>query len=348
MKHFTAILIAVSLIITMLSVSLVGAHTISDKSAANEAVGTSRPAEEVGASNPAEEVGASRPADAAGATNPAEEAGATNPAEEVGASVPPQYNYDPINSINVRDAGKNYHLCGGGSAEMTKVTDRLYKYTFKDLVPNGNYSFHFCVNNNLDDRFARGADLTDYGFDVPVRIFRYPSGYNPPSNEINLKEPNLTIPLDGYTYDVTVTLDLTNYDFDDPGNVYGYVEYTLTAQRNYVIKSEIDWNTFCSRLGDNDTYNRFSGETVYLDNDITVSQQAGYSQHDFCGTFDGQGHTLTFNYNGNGSDDFVAPFHYVSNTKPEGSTEDDPDSPVTIKNLNVVSTIRGSGNTLPD
>ena len=185
-------------------------------------------------------------------------------------------------------------------------------------------------------------------FDVPVRIFRYPSGYNPPSNEINLKEPNLTIPPDGYTYDVTVTLDLTNYDFDDPGNVYGYVEYTLTAQRKYVIKSESDWNTFCSRLGDNDTYNRFSGETVYLDNDITVSQQAGYSQHDFCGTFDGQGHTLTFNYNGNGSDDFVAPFHYVSNTKPEGSTEDDPDSPVTIKNLNVVSTIRGSGNTLPD
>lgn len=53
MKHFTAILIAVSLIITMLSVSLVGAHTISDKSAANEAVGASRPAEEVGASNPA-------------------------------------------------------------------------------------------------------------------------------------------------------------------------------------------------------------------------------------------------------------------------------------------------------
>ena len=134
MKHFTAILIAVSLIITMLSVSLVGAHTISDKSAANEAVGASNPAEEVGASNPAEEVGASRPADAAGATNPAEEAGATNPAEEVGASVPPQYNYDPINSINVRDAGKNYHLCGGGSAEMTKVTDRLYKYTIISMT----------------------------------------------------------------------------------------------------------------------------------------------------------------------------------------------------------------------
>ena len=111
----------------MLSVSLVGAHTISDKSAANEAVGTSRPAEEVGASNPAEEVGASRPADAAGATNPA---------EEVGASVPPQFNYDPINSINVRDAGKNYHLCGGGSAEMTKVTDRLYKYTFNNVGAN--------------------------------------------------------------------------------------------------------------------------------------------------------------------------------------------------------------------
>ena len=73
------------------------------------------------------------------------------------------------------------------------------------------------------------------------------------------------------------------------------------------------------------------------------ANRRAYSKHDFCGIFDGQGHTLTFNYNGSGSDEFVAPFRYVSVTKPADSSEDDPDVPVTIKNLNVKSTIRGSG-----
>ncbi len=226
---------------------------------------------------------------------------------------------------------------------MKRVDDKHYQYTFTDLAPGKQFLFNFCVNDDYVDRFGRGADQTDYGFDVPTRIFRYPHGYNPPSNPLNLTEPNITVPPDGYTYDVTVSLDLTNYDEDDPGNVYGYAEYTLTLERKYKIKSEDDWNTFCNRLGDNDTYNRFSGETVSLENDITVSKQAGYSQHDFCGIFDGQGHTLTFNYNGSGSDDYVAPFHYISNTKPLGSSEDDPDAPVTIKNLKVKSTIKNSG-----
>ena len=158
-------------------------------------------------------------------------------------------------------------------------------------------------------------------------------------------EPNIAVlPPDGYSYDATVSLDLSNYDEEHPGVVEGnYAVYRITLERKYRIKDADDWNTFCSRLSDNDTYNRFSGETVYLENDITVSSSAGYSQHDFCGIFDGQGHTLTFNYNGSGSDKYVAPFSFVSVAKPAGSSEDDPDVPVTIKNLNVKSTIRNSG-----
>ena len=231
---------------------------------------------------------------------------------------------------------------------MKRVDDKHYQYTFTDLAPGKQFLFNFCVNDDYVDRFGRGADQIDYGFDVPTRIFRYPHGYNPPSNPLNLTEPNITVPPDGYTYDVTVSLDLTNYDEDDPGNVYGYAEYTLTLERKYKIKSEDDWNTFCNRLGDNDTYNRFSGETVSLENDITVIQQAGYSQHDFCGIFDGQGHTLTFNYNGSGSDDYVAPFHYISNTKPLGSSEDDPDAPVTIKTSRSRALSKTAAHTLQD
>ncbi|MER2081472.1 MAG: hypothetical protein ABS876_08130, partial [Ruminococcus sp.] len=168
-----------------------------------------------------------------------------------------------------------------------------------------------------------------------------PPGHNPQSNEVNLTENNITIPPDGFSYDATLVLDLSEYNEDNPGDVYAYAVYTITLERKYRIKSEADWNTFCDRLGDNGSYNRFSGDTLYLEDDITVSRPAGYNQHDFCGAFDGQGHTLTFNYSG--SVEYAAPFSFVSVAVPLGSEEGTPNSPVTIKNLNVKSTIRSSG-----
>ena len=193
----------------------------------------------------------------------------------------------------------------------------------------------------MGDRFGRGQDVTDYGFDYPTRVFRYPPGYNPQSNEVNLTENNITIPPDGFSYDATLVLDLSEYNEDNPGDVYAYAVYTITLERKYRIKSEADWNTFCDRLAENESYNRFSGDTLYLENDITVSRPAGSANCDFCGIFDGQGHTLTFNYSG--SSEFAAPFSFVSVTVPLGSKEGTPDAPVTIKNLNVKSTIRSSG-----
>ena len=107
----------------------------------------------------------------------------------------------------------------------------------------------------------------------------------------------------------------------------------------YTIGSAAGWSVFCGALYHNDTYNRFSGKTVYLANDITVTRMAGSEYHDFCGTFDGGGHTLTFNYGTSdsyASEEYTAPFRYVSNTKPVGSNTD---SPVTIRNLHVAGDI---------
>ena len=108
----------------------------------------------------------------------------------------------------------------------------------------------------------------------------------------------------------------------------------------YTIKTAGGWNVFCDALQDNDTWNRFSGKTVKLDANIEVSRMAGSSGHDFCGTFDGDGNTLTFNYGSSGtpaSDEYIAPFCYVSTTKanPSDATE----SPAAIKNLHVTGDI---------
>ena len=111
-------------------------------------------------------------------------------------------------------------------------------------------------------------------------------------------------------------------------------DFAVSSDGNtYTIKSAAGWGVFCDALQDNDTYNRFSGKTVKLGADITVSRMAGSDHHDFCGTFDGDGHTLTFNYGTSGSyasDEYAAPFHYVSNVGSE---------PATIKNLHVTGHI---------
>ena len=87
---------------------------------------------------------------------------------------------------------------------------------------------------------------------------------------------------------------------------------TTTLSKPYTISNANGWNAFCLALQDNDTWNRFTDKTVVLGADITVTRMAGSSDHEFCGTFVGDHHTLTVQY---GTADapieqqqFVAPF----------------------------------------
>ena len=79
----------------------------------------------------------------------------------------------------------------------------------------------------------------------------------------------------------------------------------------YTINTAEGWDQFCDALQDTATYHRFSGKTVKLGANISVTRMAGSSHHDFMGTFDGQGHTLTVNYNT--SEQYAAPFRNVEN-----------------------------------
>ena len=101
-----------------------------------------------------------------------------------------------------------------------------------------------------------------------------------------------------------------------------------TAADTYTISDAAGWDAFCLALQDNDTYNRFSGKTVRLGDDITVTRMAGGDGHAFTGTFDGGGHTLTVNYANTDNDTRTAPFSYV-----DGAT---------IQNLIVGGTISGT------
>ena len=67
------------------------------------------------------------------------------------------------------------------------------------------------------------------------------------------------------------------------------------SQNNPFIISDVKgWNFLCDSLAKGDS---FSGKCFRLDNNITVCKMAGSSGHKFKGIFNGNGNTLTFNYN---------------------------------------------------
>ena len=78
----------------------------------------------------------------------------------------------------------------------------------------------------------------------------------------------------------------------------------------YTIQNAAGWDEFCNAVTNGDN---FSGKTIVLAQDITVTSMAGSTE--FRGTFNGNGHTLTLHY---GSPEarvdaqFVAPFPSVS------------------------------------
>ena len=98
------------------------------------------------------------------------------------------------------------------------------------------------------------------------------------------------------------------------------------------IGSKEDWKTFCDRVNKGQTtLNVKLTQDVDLGEEIVMAGTADPSYYNFfyyTGTFDGQGHTLSFNWNA-GKDDRIAPFKYVKDA--------------TIKNLRTQGKITTKG-----
>jgi len=97
---------------------------------------------------------------------------------------------------------------------------------------------------------------------------------------------------------------------------------TTDGDGNYLINDEDDWDVFCANV---ELGNGFSGETVKLTGDISVSNMVGTSEtNSFQGTFLGSGYTITAGITNN-SGQGTAPFRYIKDA--------------TIKDLTVAGTI---------
>ena len=104
---------------------------------------------------------------------------------------------------------------------------------------------------------------------------------------------------------ITYTQSGNTYTFNMPAedvNLSATFTYPLNENNitqsgdTYTIKTAEGWNYFCQRLEVDGDLNGFSGKTVMLGDNITVTTMAGSTDHPFKGMFDGNGHTLTFNY----------------------------------------------------
>ena len=93
-----------------------------------------------------------------------------------------------------------------------------------------------------------------------------------------------------------------------------------TTESPYLIQSDDDWTSFCTY------FNIYKASVIKLTHDINVTTIAGTSDNPFTGTFDGDGHTLTFDWTATG--EYCAPFAYINGA--------------TFNNLHVAGTITTS------
>ena len=129
----------------------------------------------------------------------------------------------------------------------------------------------------------------------------------------------------GKTLQPATLADYNNYVFSQDVSGDG-------SQNNpYVISTTAGWDAFCDRLAADDGKTFFTGKTVKLGNDISVTRMAGSSDHEFSGTFDGGHKTLTFT--ATAADNYVAPFNSAQGTSTAHAV---------VKDLNVVTTINAN------
>lgn len=118
------------------------------------------------------------------------------------------------------------------------------------------------------------------------------------------------------TATITVTLPATTSSTEQT------LTYQVSINNEIRINTADDWTTFCKQVESGN-----SSIKATLMKDLTgLTTMAGTAAHPYAGTFDGQGHQLSFNVSGT---DYVAPFAYVNNAS--------------ISNLLIDGTLTASG-----
>ncbi len=109
------------------------------------------------------------------------------------------------------------------------------------------------------------------------------------------------------------TSNLTNgtltLNFNEAFSIEAGRPYIVKWQHPTIVINDADgWNSFAEAVNEGTT--SYAGKLVQLGADINVSTMVGTAEHPFCGTFDGNGHTLNVSIDDSGAD-YAAPFRYI-------------------------------------
>ena len=214
-----------------------------------------------------------------------------------------------------------YYTVTPGTEQGTQVyssapADRVYKQV---TAADGNQYYMVCTFSNMSADYdytgqeisvaptfsAGGTTLTEET-DYTIAIS--------PATVKDKGEYTLTVTGKG-DYAGSMPLTFTVTGLDGSG----------TQENPYKIANVDDWNTFVNKTNSGTNYN---GKFLQLTADIAVTTMAASNGDAFLGTFDGAGHTLTFNQGTDAepsADDYCAPFRFTYGA--------------TIKNLKTAGTI---------
>ncbi|ETD24409.1 hypothetical protein [Prevotella nigrescens] len=132
----------------------------------------------------------------------------------------------------------------------------------------------------------------------------------------------------GYNPKLTYALNFGDFTATTPVTEDKSVDVTVAVSGTFPIATAADWKEFCDLVNSGQTtLNAKLTQDVDLGTDIAM---VGTAKKPYAGTFDGQNHTLTLNWNTGESD--IAPFRRVGGA--------------TIKNLRTAGTIKSSGHFL--
>ena len=188
----------------------------------------------------------------------------------------------------------------------------------------------------------RGTVSNNFAFDVTIGNIDSYYGAIVGENKY------LAILSNNYYFNCTVSGRTSNIGCDGADVTTDNGAYNLspahfeqTGTNEYTIHSAVGWEVFCDMLA-NSNKGYFTGKTVKLGNDIQISRAAGLDQHDFTGTFDGQGNTikLAFGTSQNRYTEHAAVFRNTEWASSEQFAK--------IQNLNVNGTIYTASNVIYD
>jgi len=193
----------------------------------------------------------------------------------------------------------NWQMGMDGPDELDNIIHELYN------------DYYYC-NNNINasgsDQVEAGTGENDNDFITIKGVFEgtatVTGDYANPDTDTGLQ----------YTLTISIKGDEPAPDFAGEG----------TEASPYLIASAEDWNKLATNVNGGNTYN---GEYFQLTDNIAISTMVGLSDHNFNGTFDGAGHTITATLSSDA--DCCAPFAYTYGA--------------TIKNLHVTGTLTATG-----